>query len=229
MRHSFGVKRTSRPSVFRWLSTPVPNVYTGVLPNPTSDLPCQIRHEQLLRRNVNRFRGGLVFKAHRRVYHSTLGSRVIKRIRHGGFRHHRARGRGGWGRPVDGVGRAVLRLVRLVRWRSRSRWRERLRHLILSRWRERLRELILSRWRERFREVSHVLLIEACEEPAHAVPLHHLHAVVHVGFQAREGAAGPGFYQRSEFKKRHRPTGVLTDPDPCNSGRSSEPRPPFVD
>ena len=35
--------------------------------------------DQLLRRNVHRFRGGLVFKAHRRVYHSTLGSRVIKK------------------------------------------------------------------------------------------------------------------------------------------------------
>jgi len=28
---------------------------------------------------VQRFRGGLVFKAHRRVYHSTLGLRVIKK------------------------------------------------------------------------------------------------------------------------------------------------------
>ena len=35
--------------------------------------------EQLLRRNVKRFRGGLVCKAHRRVYHSTLGLRVIKK------------------------------------------------------------------------------------------------------------------------------------------------------
>ena len=35
--------------------------------------------EQLLRRNVNRFRGGLVFKAHRLVYHSTLGLRVMKK------------------------------------------------------------------------------------------------------------------------------------------------------
>ena len=34
--------------------------------------------EQLLRRNVKRFRGWLVFKAHRRLYHSILGSRVIK-------------------------------------------------------------------------------------------------------------------------------------------------------
>ena len=28
--------------------------------------------------NVQRFRGGLVFKAHRLLYHSTLGLRVIK-------------------------------------------------------------------------------------------------------------------------------------------------------
>jgi len=28
---------------------------------------------------VKRFRGGLVFKAHRLLYHSTLGSRVIKK------------------------------------------------------------------------------------------------------------------------------------------------------
>jgi len=30
-------------------------------------------------RDVLRFRGGLVFKAHRLVYHSTLGVRVIKK------------------------------------------------------------------------------------------------------------------------------------------------------
>ena len=35
--------------------------------------------EQLLSRNVKRFRGGLVFKAHRLLYHSTLGLRVIKK------------------------------------------------------------------------------------------------------------------------------------------------------
>ena len=34
---------------------------------------------QLLRRNVKRSRGGLVFKAHRLVFHSTPGSKVIKR------------------------------------------------------------------------------------------------------------------------------------------------------
>ena len=37
---------------------------------------------QLLRRNVNRFRGGLVFEARRLVYHSTLGLRVIQKKKH---------------------------------------------------------------------------------------------------------------------------------------------------
>ena len=35
--------------------------------------------EGVLHRNVQRFRGGLVFKAHRILYHSTLGLRVIKK------------------------------------------------------------------------------------------------------------------------------------------------------
>jgi len=37
--------------------------------------------EQLPRRNVKRFRGGLVFKAHRLLYHSTLGLRVTTKKR----------------------------------------------------------------------------------------------------------------------------------------------------
>ena len=36
---------------------------------------------QLLYRNVQRFRGVLVFKAHRLLYHSTLGLRVITKKR----------------------------------------------------------------------------------------------------------------------------------------------------
>ena len=36
-------------------------------------------YEQLLHINVQRFRGRLVFKAHRLVYHSTLGLRVMKK------------------------------------------------------------------------------------------------------------------------------------------------------
>jgi len=39
--------------------------------------PDSREREQLLGRNVQRFRGGLVFKAHRLLYHSTLGLRVI--------------------------------------------------------------------------------------------------------------------------------------------------------
>ena len=35
--------------------------------------------EHLVDRVVNRFQGGLVFQAHRLLYHSTLGSRVIKK------------------------------------------------------------------------------------------------------------------------------------------------------
>jgi len=37
------------------------------------------RGPPLLLRNVQRFRGGLVFKAHRLLYHSTLDVRVIKK------------------------------------------------------------------------------------------------------------------------------------------------------
>jgi len=35
---------------------------------------------QLLYRNMQRSQGGLVFKAHRLLYHSTLGLKVIKRV-----------------------------------------------------------------------------------------------------------------------------------------------------
>ena len=38
-----------------------------------------ILHPTILHRNVQRFPGGLVFKAHRLVYHSTLGWRVLKK------------------------------------------------------------------------------------------------------------------------------------------------------
>ena len=37
------------------------------------------RTSKRVTRNVQRFRGGLVFKAHRLLYHSTLGLRVIKK------------------------------------------------------------------------------------------------------------------------------------------------------
>ena len=46
------------------------------------------RLEQQLYRNVQRFRSGLVFKARRLLYLSTLGSRVIKQRRRGSDRMH---------------------------------------------------------------------------------------------------------------------------------------------
>ena len=45
------------------------------------DLKTNTSHGQLLRRNVERFRGGLVSKAHRLLYRSTLGWSVIKKRR----------------------------------------------------------------------------------------------------------------------------------------------------
>ena len=46
---------------------------------PASTSSAWKTEEQLLRRNVERCRGGLVFKAHRWLYHSALVSRVLKR------------------------------------------------------------------------------------------------------------------------------------------------------
>jgi hypothetical protein len=42
-------------------------------------------------RNVKRFRRGLVLKAHRLVYHPTLGSRVMKKRKRHEFRMDRER------------------------------------------------------------------------------------------------------------------------------------------
>ena len=42
-------------------------------------IQAQLLHINVVHINVKRFRGGLVFKAHRLVYHSTLGLRVIKK------------------------------------------------------------------------------------------------------------------------------------------------------
>ena len=50
--------------------------FRTVLQHKTSTLTESVK---LLYRNVQRFRGGLVFKAHRPLYHPTLGSRVIKK------------------------------------------------------------------------------------------------------------------------------------------------------
>jgi hypothetical protein len=51
----------------------------------------------LHRRNVKRFRRGLVFKAHRPLFHSTLGSKVIKKKKKD--LHHELKGGTGGHRP----------------------------------------------------------------------------------------------------------------------------------
>ena len=51
-------------------------IYSAVLPCSTL-LRSRMGRPQVHRRNVKRFRGGLVFKAHILVYHATLGLRVI--------------------------------------------------------------------------------------------------------------------------------------------------------
>ena len=43
------------------------------------DWSTSMSENKLLSRNVERFQRGLVFKTHRLLYHSTLGSRVIKK------------------------------------------------------------------------------------------------------------------------------------------------------
>ena len=57
-------------------------------PSPTEQHPGNKTNEKhwstgwaVLRRNVKRFRGGLVFKAHRLVHHSTLGLRVMRKMK----------------------------------------------------------------------------------------------------------------------------------------------------
>ena len=52
------------------------------------------RTEQLLSRNVERLRGGLVFKDRILVYHLTLGSRVITKSKKHSAPHHQLSARG---------------------------------------------------------------------------------------------------------------------------------------
>ena len=68
--------RQSRPDSGLGFQVKVLNTFQGVPSSLGSGLAQTL---QLLRKNVKRFRGGLVFKAHRRVYHSTLRLRVIKK------------------------------------------------------------------------------------------------------------------------------------------------------
>jgi len=59
---------------------------------PLPPPPRTRRHLRIGARNVKRFRGGLVFKAHRRLYHSTLDLRVIKQRRRSYRRTRRSSG-----------------------------------------------------------------------------------------------------------------------------------------
>ena len=64
--------------------SPLPTLWRGTPESwrglPKVDSLCKASiYEQLLHTNMQRFRGGLVFKAHRHLYHSTLGLRVIKK------------------------------------------------------------------------------------------------------------------------------------------------------
>ena len=69
-----------------------PLLSRGVLPSSLGrfiqpidqSLVSPTRAELGSRRNVQRFQGGLVFKAHRLLYHSTLGLSVIKKKRRSG-------------------------------------------------------------------------------------------------------------------------------------------------
>jgi len=58
------------------------------LDHPVVELTAPARgNRELLHKNVQRFRGGLVFKAHRLLYRSTPGLRVIKKKKEARGRH----------------------------------------------------------------------------------------------------------------------------------------------
>jgi len=78
--------------------------------------------------NVKRFRGGLVFKAHRLVYHSTLGLKVITRkkkssgvgVQRSGVRAWGPEAGGsGWGTSWGGLGVQVQNSLRKTLRKSR--------------------------------------------------------------------------------------------------------------
>ena len=70
---------------------PVPVLSPPRLEGKRQIAPVTPNPHVLLGKNVKRFRGGLVFKAHRLVYHSTLGLRVIKKKVTSAWRHARPR------------------------------------------------------------------------------------------------------------------------------------------
>ena len=104
--HQVEGRSLKRPEV-RKAHGPRPPLRHGLVdacPVPRTVAGAWWRVEQLLSQNMERFRGGLVFKVHRLLYHSTLGLRVIKQKK-------KVEGRGlrveGWGVRVEGVGLRV--------------------------------------------------------------------------------------------------------------------------
>ena len=73
--------RTSRLSIKNFLSAGSPGATP--LESACDAIDRLKHHSQVPLPNVQRFRGGLVFEADRLLYHSTLGSRVIKKRRRG--------------------------------------------------------------------------------------------------------------------------------------------------
>ena len=61
--------------------------------------------------NVKRFRGGLVFKAHRLLYHSTLGLRVIKKKKKSAFEPGHDRPPGAWQEKLRVLGFGLWRVL----------------------------------------------------------------------------------------------------------------------
>jgi len=57
----------------------LPSLPTGEVVEPAVELPDEQGPLNHAPENVQRFRGGLVFKARRLLYHSILGLRVIKK------------------------------------------------------------------------------------------------------------------------------------------------------
>ena len=91
---------------------------------PLPPPPRTRRHLRIGARNVKRFRGGLVFKAHRRLYHSTLDLRVIKQRRRSYRRTRRSSG-GACLLPASSLSSGRARARGAAPWRSLgpfSRW-----------------------------------------------------------------------------------------------------------
>ena len=78
--------RTKKKSAGEASAPTAPPAHARVPPRPAAareaNQPATVQ-EQLLSRNVERFRAGLVLKAHKLLCHSTLGMRVIKRKERG--------------------------------------------------------------------------------------------------------------------------------------------------